>query len=244
MKHAIVTGGSGSLGSGIVQALAGAGYRVRILDRQSVPAALEEHASYTAVDLRDPLASRAAVEAACREGGELDVLVCCAGVQGPTCGIEAAPIDELYEVISINLFAAVTCVHAAVPYMKARGCGSIVFIASISGELGSHAAPVYGATKAGLVGLARGLAKQLGRYRIRVNCVSPGSVSATRLLANARGFRLTRTESLAIAARLPLAQLTSIEEIAQGVLYLCGPGGRSITGANLVIDAGESLRMD
>ncbi len=78
--------------------------------------------------------------------------------------------------ISVNLSGAVACVHAAVPYMKQRGGGSIVFVASIAGELGSYAAPVCGATKAGLVGLAKGLAKQLGRYKIRVNCVSPGSV--------------------------------------------------------------------
>lgn len=244
MKYAIVIGGSGSIGASIVRALGEAGYRTTVLDKQPLPIALEALAGCIEVDLRDPQASWAAVDAACREFEGLDVLVYCAGVLGPTCPFEAAPLEELYDVVSVNLSGAVACVHAAVPYLKQRGGGSIVFVASIAGELGSYAAPVYGATKAGLVGLAKGLAKQLGRYKIRVNCVSPGSVSGTQLLVSARGFPLTRTESLAIAARLPLAQLTSAEDVAQGVLYLCGPGARSITGINLVIDAGESLRMD
>jgi 2-keto-3-deoxy-L-fuconate dehydrogenase len=243
MKHAIVTGGSGSIGVCIVRALGEAGYRTTILDKQPPPTGLEAFARYIEVDLRDFQLSRTAVDAACREFGGLDVLVYCAGVLGPTCPFEAAPLEELYEVISVNLSGAVACVHAAVPYMKRRG-GSIVFVASIAGELGSCAAPVYGATKAGLIGLAKGLAKQLGRYKIRVNCVSPGSVSGTQLLLRARGVPLTRTESLAIAARLPLAQLTSAEDVAQGVFYLCSPAARSITGITLVIDAGESLRMD
>ncbi|RIH84093.1 Dihydroanticapsin 7-dehydrogenase [Calidithermus terrae] len=244
MKGAIVTGGSGSIGAAVVRALASAAYRVHVLDKQPLPAALESLAGITAVDLRDPAACQAAVESACRELGSLETLVYCAGVLGPTCPLEAAPLEELYEVVAVNLAGAVACVHAAVPHLKASGGGSVVFVASISAEVGSSAAPVYGAAKAGLVGLAKGLARQLGRHRIRVNCVSPGSVASTRLLTNARGYPLTRAESLAISARLPLARLTSAEEVAQGVLYLCGPGGCSITGTNLVIDAGESLCTD
>jgi NAD(P)-dependent dehydrogenase (short-subunit alcohol dehydrogenase family) len=244
VNGAIVTGGSGSIGAVVVRALAGTAYWVHVLDKHPLPADLGSLAGLTAVDLRDPAACWAAVDAACRKLGSMEVLVYCAGVLGPTCEIEAAPLEELYEVIAVNLTGAVACVHSVVPHLKAHGGGSIVFVASISAELGSNAAPVYGAAKAGLVGLAKGLARQLGRHRIRVNCISPGSVAGTRLLANNRGYPLTRAESLTITARLPLARLTSAEDVAQGVLYLCGPGGSSITGTNLVIDAGESLRTD
>ncbi len=92
MKYAIVIGGSGSIGASIVRALGKQGTGRRSLDKQPLPIALEALAGYIEVDLRDPQLSRAAVDAACREFEGLDVLVYCAGVLGPTCPFEAAPL--------------------------------------------------------------------------------------------------------------------------------------------------------
>lgn len=247
---AVVTGGSGSIGQVIVEALALAGSRVTVLDAIAPEATAPSSATYAdrvhhrCVNVADPAEVETVMRSIIKHFQKIDILVHCAGVLGPIGPLESASWPALEEAIAVNLHGAVLCSRGVLPYMKQQGHGCIVFIASIAALIGSAPAPVYAAAKAGLVGLARGLAGQVGRHRIRVNCVSPGSVAGTKLMVKARGHPPTAVEVAGLLAQLPLAETVRAQDVADAVLFLCGEQSHAITGANLIVDAGETLRFE
>ncbi len=248
-RVAVVTGGSGSIGRGVADALMGAGSRVVILDNSShalsgcTPQGDRGPFTYE-VDVSDPNQVKGAMARAAGALGGIDVLVHCAGILGPSGPLEDMLPAALEDVVRSNLQGGIASSAAVLPHMKARGGGSIVLLSSIVAHTGSSPSPVYSAAKAGLIGFARGLAKQVGRHQIRVNCVSPGSVSDSRLLHNARGYGLTSSEAIGLLAKLPLAQMVRVQDIATAVLFLCSDQASRITGIDLIVEAGESLRAD
>ncbi|MEP7057135.1 MAG: SDR family NAD(P)-dependent oxidoreductase [Caldimonas sp.] len=227
-RVALVTGAVRGIGRSIAIALEAAGCTVWRIDKDG--AAADERSA--CVDVRD----RAAVEAlaariAAHDGG-LDVLVNNAGTMttGPFDRTNALAFQEL---IDTNLGGIFHCVQAFAPHLR-RG-GSIVNIASVSAQRGGGAVGNvwYGATKAGVVALTSGLARELGPRGIRVNAISP-TVVDTALTHDALTAEV-RTRTL---ARLPLGRLAEAEDIADATLFLCSDAARFITGATLTVDGG------
>ncbi|MFB6367319.1 SDR family NAD(P)-dependent oxidoreductase [Paenibacillus elgii] len=228
----LITGGASGIGWATTQVLAKAGARCIIFDKET-PADLGIQT--IKVDLANPDELTAALSTLT----DVDILVNNAGVLGEPRRLHETPIEHLNASWAVNLRAPMLIAQALVPRMRDRGQGVIVNIASIAAFRGSGTDPAYAAMKAGLVGLTKSLAQQYGPFGIRSLAVCPGSVRGTRLLERARGYALTREESIGILQRLPLRRTVMPEDVATLVAFLVSPLASSMTGVAVTIDAGE-----
>ena len=221
-KTAVVTGGAKGIGAAAAKLLRQAGARVEVLDIEN------------GCDVTDEAAVKAALE---RIGG-LDILVNNAGRAARKPAVELS-LKEWREVVELNLTATFLCSRLAQPYMKARGGGAIVNLASImglSGGLFPNAS--YQASKGGVVNLTRALALEWAADNIRVNAVAPTFVR-TELTVPIFG----NPELLdKVMAHTPLGRLPEVDDIAAAILYLCSPAARCITGITLPVDSGYLAR--
>jgi NAD(P)-dependent dehydrogenase (short-subunit alcohol dehydrogenase family) len=244
-RVALVTGATGGLGVAIVDAFAAQGATVIVSDRacedcEAAAAYLREHgksAHGIAADMGDRRSIDALAEAALERCGRIDVLVCNAGVQGPTGPIGATDEADWQQVMNVNLRSALHLTARLIPDMAERGDGSVILISSIAGLRGNKSIGLYGLSKAALAQLARNLAVEWGPRGVRVNAISPGLIRtplADRLLANA-AFMERRL------ALTPLRRVGEPEEIAGVALLLASRAGAFITGHNLVVDGGTTI---
>ena len=231
-RTALVTGAGGGLGSAIVRALTQAGARTVGLD-------LPGHASRDASDsLACDLGDGAEVAATLggwndRFGG-LDAVVHCAGITRD--GVVWKMTEGNWrDVLRVNLDSAYHVVRGAIPLMRARGGGSIVLISSINGERGKFGQANYAASKAGMIGLARTAAREVGRFGIRVNCVAPGLIR-TAMTDTLPPDVLRRAEE-----ETALGHVGGPEDVAQAVLFLCSPMSAHVTGQVLRVDGGQLM---
>lgn len=236
----LVTGAGGGIGAAIAQALTGSGARVVLLDRR---AEVRETASglgaeYLVTDLAGTKTCEEAVECTARSLGRLSFLVNAAGVQdrGPLVELE----DEGWERLNaINLGAAFRLCRAAAQRMISDGSGgSMLNITSISATVGVPGIVGYGATKAGLVQLTRGLAVELAPHGIRANALAPGYVR-TSMTGDLFSDEERREQVL---ARIPLGRIAEPEEIAPAAVFLLSPAARYVTGEVLHVDGGYVAR--
>lgn len=184
MKTALVTGASRGIGKAVALLLAKQGYTVGVNYLKNRAAALRTvteilssggDASELPFDVGDFLQVKSGIEAFVSKYKRLDVLVLNAGISH--FGLLDDVSEEEYEaVMRTNLKGAYNCVKAAAPYMTGAGKGSIVAVSSVWGETGASCEAVYSASKAGVVGLVKALAKEYALAGVRVNCVSPGFV--------------------------------------------------------------------
>jgi NAD(P)-dependent dehydrogenase (short-subunit alcohol dehydrogenase family) len=221
-KTAVVTGGAKGIGAATAKLLRQAGARVEVLD-------IENGCDVTA---------EAAVKAAIERIGGLDILVNNAGraARKPAVDLKKSDWDAVLE---LNLTATFLCSRLAQPYMKARGGGAIVNLASImglSGGLFPNAS--YQASKGGVVNLTRALALEWAADNIRVNAVAPTFVR-TELTVPIFGNPEVLEK---VMAHTPLGRLPEVEDIAAAILYLCSPAARCITGITLPVDSGYLAR--
>jgi 3-oxoacyl-[acyl-carrier protein] reductase len=235
---ALVTGAASGLAKATALRLAGEGARVVIFDRneQNAHEAQQEIERAGAIakavigdttDEKD--AARAAAAAA--QLGSLDILVNAAGITGRRKLLEMAP-EVFKNVIATNLIGYWMMIHASVPHMKAGG--RIVQIASIAGHIG-YSDSAYGASKAGVLGLTRQLALELGTLGIRINSVSPGVVYKTRINQDALDVPAVRDDAI---AHVPLGRLATPGDIADAILFFVLPESKYISGADLLVDGG------
>lgn len=168
------------------------------------------------------------------ELGTVDVLVSNAGITKDTLLLRMSEAD-FTSVVDANLTAAYRVVKRAVPAMVKKRAGRIVLMSSVVGLLGSAGQANYAASKAGLVGLARSLARELGSRSITVNVVAPGPV-ATDMTAALSPERMAE-----LTGAVPLKRVATPEEIAQVVGFLAGPGAGYITGAVIPVDGGLGM---
>lgn len=240
-KVALVTGAAGGLGRAFCQALARAGAAVVAADVNEV--GLRETAAATGarpvtVDVR----SRDSIAAAFAQTGPVDILVNNAGgsLYTPRAFAEITEADwDL--VLDVNLKGAFLCAQAAVPGMRRRGGGRIINISSIGGRTASPVTGVaYAAAKAGLLGLTRRLAKEVGPYGINVNAIAPGTVLSGERMANLWN-ELPEEERSRVLADIPLGRLSEAEEQADVVVFLAGPASRYITGAVIDTNGGRFM---
>lgn len=230
-RVAVVTGGSGAIGHSILASLREAGAQAACLDL--VPPA-EETSSWLQCDVRDDLSVASAVREADRRFGRLDLVVHAAGVSRDAVVWKLPPEDwELVQ--GVNLRGAFLLMRHAIPLLRRANGGRIVLIGSINGSRGKFGTSAYSASKAGLIGLAKSVARETGRFSILVNVVEPGWVR-TPLTEQVpeRVREAARAESL-------LGTLLEPHDIAEAVRFLCGPGSGQITGQILRVDAGQYL---
>lgn len=249
-KVALVTGAAGGLGRVFCRTLAQAGADIAAADlsRAGVEEVAEEIRSLgrralpLAMDVRSKEAVQAGVAEAEEALGGVDILVNNAG--GSLYTPKAA--DEIQEadwdlVLDVNLKGAFLCCQAVLPVMRRRGGGRIINVSSIGGRTASIVTGVpYAAAKAGLIGLTRRLAKEVGKDQINVNAIAPGTVlSGDRMVA--LWNELSRQEQERTLADVPLGRLSTAEEQADVVLFLAGPASRYITGAVLDVNGGRFM---
>jgi NAD(P)-dependent dehydrogenase (short-subunit alcohol dehydrogenase family) len=241
-RVAVVTGGGSGIGEGIARALAAEGCKLCIWDRDASAAqktassltAAGIIAQSTAVDVGDPTA----VEWACSETiakfGRLDVLVNAAGVLS-TGLVADLPVTEWQRIAQINLAGVIYCVKAAIPVMKQQRHGRIINIASVSAMRGGGSVgnTLYGTTKAGVVALTMGLARELGPFSITANALAPAVVD-TAMTHTA----LTEEAKRRILERIPLGRLAQLSDIADIATFLASERAGFITGTTIPVDGG------
>ncbi len=242
-RVALVTGAAGGIGAAVCRALAAEGCDVALVDRAPC-AALDDlaetlgragrRALALSGDVADFADAAAVVEEAVRGLGGLDVLVCAAGITRDAMSwkMQEAQWDE---VIAVNLKGCFNYVHAAAPVLRARGWGRIVTITSINGLRGKVGQANYAASKAGVIGLTRTVARELGRSGVTVNAVAPGMVATamTRALP-AEVVAAARAESV-------LDRIAEPDDVAGVVAFLCSERARHITGSVIRVDGGQYI---
>lgn len=236
---ALVTGGGGDLGLAIGRVLAeDHGARVcpvdlRLGDEARGLAEESGGRSFVPVDVRDGAEAARIVERLAGELGSVDFLVHCAGIARDAVFWKMSP-EQFREVVDVHLLGAFHYARAAVPGMRSRGFGRIVALSSINGLRGKRGLANYSSAKAGMIGLVRTLAREVGRFGITANAVAPGMIltGMTRdlppeVLARSRGETC-------------LERLGEPEDVAWAVSYLCSPRARHVTGTVLTVDGGQT----
>jgi NAD(P)-dependent dehydrogenase (short-subunit alcohol dehydrogenase family) len=245
-KVAVITGAATGIGRASALLFARAGARVTLTDTRGdelertvadVRAAGGEVAS-TVVDLARPENCAAAVDAAVRTFGRLDVLLNNAGVGTMVVGgtVETITLEHWDLAQDVNVRAMYLVSRAALPHMRKVGGGAIVNIASVSAFRGSTDRPThaYAASKGAVLALTRAMAASYGRDRVRVNAICPGTIR-TRLTADIT----ERVERDAKEGRgIPLGRIGEPEDIAQCALFLASDAASFISGAQIVVDGG------
>ncbi len=233
-KNALVTGGSGGIGSAVLRRLLEAGARAASVDLPGAPAPPPEALRLDADLARGEEVRRAVGEAAERFDGALHFLVHCAGITRDGL-LWKMPEGDWEAVLRVNLNAAFHLLKAAVPLLRRAGSGSVVLVSSINGQRGKFGQANYSASKAGLDALARTAARELGRFRVRVNAVAPGFVETAMTRDLPAVVRKRAEEETA------LGRLGAPEEVADVALFLLSDLSRHVTGQVLRVDGGQLI---
>ncbi|MGC9500671.1 3-oxoacyl-ACP reductase FabG [Streptomyces sp. WG7] len=240
---ALISGGSRGIGRAAVLKLAADGYDISFCYRTSQDAAeilakeaeaLGARVLHRGVDVSDAAAVRAWVSATERELGPVETAVTSAGITRDK-GLVMMSDEDWRSVLSTNLDGVFHICRAVTFGMMKRRRGSLVNISSVAGVYGNATQTNYAASKAGIIGLSKSLAKEVGRYGIRVNVVAPGFVETDMVAAVPERLR---TEALASVA---LGRMGTAEEVADLVAFLAGPRAAYITGSVFQIDGGIAL---
>jgi NAD(P)-dependent dehydrogenase (short-subunit alcohol dehydrogenase family) len=239
-RTALVTGGAAGIGKACVAILARAGARVAVadidLEGAEKTASVWEGCSAYRCDVADQNSVVGAATAVGSELGAVDILVHCAGVIVHRRGIRAVEPAEWDSVMAVNLRGAYLLSRELVEGMKERGFGKIVHVSSLAARVGAIETGIhYSASKAGLVGLVRTLAKEGAPYGVTVNAVAPGIIATEPVMKKIADH----VEDYIRA--IPMGRLGEPEDVASVVLFLCSPLSDYITGATLDINGGQYM---
>ena len=218
-KRAVVTGGVSGIGEAVVKRIEAEGGKVVVWDvNGGIKVDISDHESV----------ERAAAETI-RQVGGIDILVNSAGVTGPTVPLAEFPVDGWKRVIDINLNGAFYCNRAVVPHMVAQNYGRIVNIASIAGKEGNPNASAYSASKAGVIGMTKSLAKELAKTSITVNAVTPAAVRTPIF------DQMPQAHIDFMLSKIPKGRFGTVDEMASLICWLASEECSFSTGA--VFDA-------
>jgi NAD(P)-dependent dehydrogenase (short-subunit alcohol dehydrogenase family) len=236
-QTAIVTGAARGIGLGIARRLAADRCRVAIWDRDVAPLAAArdlEPAHVETVDVTRLDDVQRAFEATLQAVGDIQILVNNAGVNGPVAKAWDYPAEAWDRVLAVNLTGVFYCCRTVVPHMRERGYGRIVTVASIAGKEGNPNICAYSASKAGVIGLCKSLAKELLGSGVLVNCVAPVMVE-TELLKEMTQEHIDHCRSL-----IPMGRFLEIDEVAAMVAWVAGPECSFTTGAVFDLSGGRA----
>ena len=230
-RSVLVTGGNRGIGRAIAEAFLAQGDAVAVTTRSGDA---PEGAFGVACELTDPGSVDTAFTAVEEHQGSVEVLVANAGITRDTLLLRMGEQDW-DDVIHTNLTGSFRLAKRASKGMLRLRRGRIVFISSVVGLLGSAGQVNYAASKSGLVGMARSIARELGSRSITANVVAPGFIET-----DMTGV-LSDEQKAAIKAQVPLSRFGSVDDIAQTVLWLTGPGAAYVTGAVIPVDGGLGM---
>ena len=229
MKHVVVTGGSRGIGAAVVQAFAARGDRVTFLYEKAHEAARAVAEQTGATAICCDVADGSAVKAAFAQLGDVDVLICNAGIchSGLMSMLCEQDWDRLFDV---NVKGIYHCINAAMPAFLRKHSGCIITVSSMWGQVGASCEAAYSATKGAVIALSKALAKELGPSGIRVNCVAPG-VILTDMCAGVDPAILEE-----MAQENPVGRNGTAQDVAQAMLYLAD--AEFVTGQVLPVNGG------
>ncbi|HEX6599581.1 MAG TPA: 3-oxoacyl-[acyl-carrier-protein] reductase [Gemmatimonadaceae bacterium] len=235
-KSAIVTGSTRGIGRAIAESLSAAGARVAVVGRDQAraaeaAAAIGNNARGFAADVSDPASVVALIEAVEKEFGQVDILVNNAGLTRDNILFRLKD-DDWDTVLDANLRGAFVAIRAVARGMIKRRWGRIINIASVVGITGNKGQANYAASKAGLIGLTKSVAKELGSRNVLVNAVAPGFIETDMTAA------MTPEARAGLAGQIPLERLGTPQDIAGVVTFLASDQAAYITGQTIVVDGG------
>lgn len=238
---AVVTGASRGIGRAIIEEFVQAGADVVIADLADIPEDLLDfvkqqgrRAVPVKVDVSKVEDCNRLIDTAIAEFGKIDILVNNAGITRDALLMRMEE-DAWDAVLAVNLKSVYACSRAAIKHMMKARSGVIVNISSVAGIMGNAGQCNYAASKAGVIGFSKSLAREVAGRNVRVNCVAPGFIRSKMTDA------LDEKVKQAVVAQIPLGRFGEVQDIAQAVLYLASPLARYVTGAVLVVDGGMSM---
>ena len=239
-RTAVVTGAARGIGFAIAQKLLACGAAVALWDVDAAAldkaaAALKGNVFTAVVDVTSETSIAAAVDALVRDSGRVDILVNNAGITGGNAPLWQLEPAVWRSVIEVNLVGPYLVCRAVAPHMIAAGYGRIVNIASIAGKDGNPNASHYSASKAGLIGLTKSLAKELATTGVLVNCNTPAAAK-TELFA-----QMTQAHIDYMLSKIPMNRFVAVEEIAAMVAWLSSEECSFSTGAVFDISGGRAV---
>jgi len=246
---AIVTGAASGMGRATAQLFADEGAKVVVADlgADRVAAVVDEIRAVHGVDsalgvecdVADHAQLRSLVDKTVGWGGRLDIVVNNAGVSLVTSAFqdEAEFDDNWARTLDVNLTAHARLIRLALPHLIESGAGRIVNIASTESIVATSGIAAYAASKAGVTGLTRSLAVELGRHGVTVNCISPGPIESGMTAAIPDDAKATYARR-----RVPLRRYGLPEEVAHMTLNLCLPASSFVNGATIAVDGGMTIR--
>ncbi len=256
-KTAIVTGGGSNIGRAIVLTIAAEGANVVIADLDLPQAervageANDRKAGGRTIAVKTDVTDVASVEAmvqhALQEFGRIDVLVNNVGWTHDRLFLDK-PLEELEKEIQLNLWGAIHCTRAVLPLLAEQGAGRIINVSSDAGRMGEYRESVYAACKAGLIALAKSLAREYGKFGVTVNAVCPGltvpdedaEMGAGSMWREMQGIFTPGAKEKASKA-YPLRRLGSAQDIGNAVAFLASDAASFITGQTLSVSGGYTM---
>jgi 3-oxoacyl-[acyl-carrier protein] reductase len=237
-RTALVTGSTRGIGRSIAETLAVCGAKVAVSGRDELRAQETAHqigaARGFAADIADPAAVTALIETVEKELGSLDILVNNAGLTRDNVVVRLK--DEDWDaVLNTNLRGAFTAIRAASRGMMKRRWGRIINVSSVVGLMGNKGQANYAASKAGLIGLTKAVAKELGSRNILVNAIAPGFIDTEMTAA------MTEEARRALTAQIPLERLGTPGDVAAIVSFLASEHAAYVTGQVFVVDGGLTM---
>ncbi|MBO5222536.1 MAG: 3-oxoacyl-ACP reductase FabG [Clostridia bacterium] len=232
MRNVLITGGSRGIGAACVRKFAAAGDRVIFLYRSSEEAAAKLAHETGAMGLKCDVADKKAVEALFSQFSvSVDVLINNAGIAGFSLFQDLSE-EDWSRMMETHLGGTFRCTKGVLPAMIAKQKGCIINLSSMWGQVGASCEVAYSAAKAGIIGLTKALAKEVGPSGIRVNCVAPGVIETDMNAA------LTPETVAALAEETPLGRIGTPEEIAETVFWLASDNASFLTGQVIAPNGG------
>lgn len=240
-RVAVVTGGARGIGLAVARRMIQSGAAVSIWDADPAKAeesraALAADGSVTAevLDLADELAVAEATTSTLKAHGKVDILINNAGITGGNMPVADIPAAQWRRVVEVNLTAPFLVCQALVPHLVANGWGRVVNVASVAGKEGNPNAAHYSASKAGLIGLTKSLAKELATKNVLVNCVTPAAAKTD--IFN----QMTEAHIAFMLSKIPMNRFVEVEEIAALICWLSTPDCSFSTGGVFDISGGRA----
>ena len=240
-RRAVVTGGAQGIGLAIAERFLASGASVCLWDRdeplvRKTASTLASKGNVEAIvmDVTDLDSVRNAVRKTQDALGGIDLLICNAGIAGPSGKLWEYPPEEWQKVIDIDLTGVFNCLHLVTPLMIEQDYGRIVNVASVAGKDGNPNAGPYSAAKAGVIALTKSLGKELAEYDIAVNCITPAA-------AKTQIFEQMSEEHIQyMLSKIPRNRFLKVEEAASMVAWLCSAENSFTTGGVFDLSGGRS----